>query len=677
MLMFGVDVGGTFTDAIAFDEATGDIKAVKVPSTPANQADGFAQGLAALGIELASVGRGLHGTTVATNAAIERTGAATLGVFTKGFRDVLAIGTGQRFTGGLFNPRFQKSPPLISRSWRFEIDERISHAGETLTVPADGDLEDVARAVETLGAEAVAVCFLHSYANDVHERRVGEFLKARFPGCFVCGSAEVLPQIRESERFTTAVFNAYLGPVMERYLDRLSGLLAEQGYAQDILIMTSNGGVTSAKQAARLPVSTVLSGPAGGVAAGLFLSAQLGIADFITYDMGGTSTDVCLIKDRRPSSAPQRIVSGLPLKIPQLDINTVGAGGGSIAQIDRDGRFAVGPKSAGAVPGPACYGGGGEAPTVTDANMVLNRISPETRLGGFMALRRDLAVAAVAGLANKLGAADVEFAAEGILRIAESHMSGAIREISVERGEDPRAFTLFAFGGAGPMHGCAVADAVGIRRVISPNFPGTFSALGLLTSDLRHQLVRTHLSLLDDTNLDAVEAQFGRMEEESHALLASENVAPTDRHVRFSMGLRYEGQAHELDIDVDPARLDRRALATAFDERYLEAWSHSPADRPVQLVNLKADAIGRGPRLALPRLDGSGRSLEVAEIGRRGVYFAGAELQTTVYRRSLLPPDVEITGPAIVEEEGSTTVIFPDWNARIDDVGNIIMEARE
>ena len=356
--------------------------------------------------------------------------------------------------------------------------------------------------------------------------------------------------------------------------------------------MTNNGGVASAPQVARFPVTAVLSGPAGGVAAGLFLSAQLGIDDFITCDMGGTSTDVCLVKKRQPVSASQRIVSGLPLRIPQLDINSVGAGGGSIAWVEPDGRFAVGPQSAGAIPGPACYANGGTEPTVTDANVVLNRLSPETRLGGFMTLRRDLAEAAVGTLAEKLGSTDLTFVAEGIVRIAKSNMSAAIREISVERGEDPRAFALIAFGGAGPMHGCAVAQEVGIRRVVSPNYPGNLSALGLLTSDLRHELVRTHLGLLAEVDLSVVAERLNQMGEEGHALLAAEKVSKANRVIEYCIGLRFEGQAHELDIAVAPDGLDRQALDTAFREAYLEAWSYLPTG----LSRADGDASGHRDR---------------------------------------------------------------------------------
>jgi N-methylhydantoinase A len=530
--------------------------------------------------------------------------------------------------------------------------------------------------VRASGSEAVAVCFLHSYVNDAHERRVVEFLRSQLPNCFVCGSAEVLPQVREFERFTTAVFNAYLGPVMARYLNRLGTALRERGYERDLLIMTNNGGVSSVQQTARFPVTAVLSGPAGGVAAGLFLSAQRGIDNFITYDMGGTSTDVCLVKNRRPGTAATRMVSGLPLKVPQLDISTVGAGGGSIAWVDSDGRFAVGPHSAGAVPGPACYGAGGTEPTVTDANLVLERLSSQTRLGGFMALRRDLAEAAVGRIAERLGSTDLNFVAEGILRIAESNMSGAIRELSVERGEDPRAFTLIAFGGAGPMHGCAVAENVGIRRVVSPNFPGNFCALGLLASDLRHELVRTHLTLLRDADLGLVGELLGQMVEEADRLLASESVARGDREIGCSLGIRYEGQAHELTVPVSPRELDREAIGRAFTTTYFESWSYSPSERPLQLVTLRVTAVGRAATIALPPLVARVKRLEEAEIARRDVFFAGAMLHTPVFKRALLPPQATFRGPAIVEEEGSTTVVFPGWDASVDDVGNLILEAR-
>ena len=673
--MFGVDVGGTFTDVIVFDEETGEITAAKVPSTPANQAEGFGDGLQSLGVDLGRVSRGLHGTTVATNAAIERKGADTAGVFTKGFRDVVAIGTGQRFTGGLFNPAFQKAPPLIRRSWRLEVNERISHSGEVLTAPDEQELEGIAAAIDGCGAQAVAVCFLHAYANDAHERQVVSFLQRHLPDRFICGSAEVLPQLREFERFTTTVFNAYMGPGMARYLGQLNDWLQERGYRHDLLIMTNNGGVSAAKQVARYPVTAVLSGPAGGVAAGLFLSAQMGFDDFITYDMGGTSTDVCLVKNRQPGTTAHRIVSGLPLKIPQLDINTVGAGGGSIGWVDKDGRFAVGPQSAGAVPGPAGYDSGGTDPTVTDANLVLNRIGVQTRLGGFLSLRRDLAEAAVARLAKQLGSSDLSFVAEGILRIAESNMSGAIREISVERGEDPRSFTLIAFGGAGPMHGCAVAQEVGIRRVVSPNYPGNLSALGLLTSDLRHELVRTHLVLLRDADIAEVAERLAQMARTARELLSGEGVVQGDREIRFSLGLRYEGQAHELDVTVDPERLDLEDIDKAFVDRYFDTWSYSPTGKSVQLVTLRVLAVGRAPKLSFPILEGGARTLAGAEIDHRDVYFAGTARPTPVYRRSFLPAEAVFGGPAIVEEAGATTIVFPEWEARVDPLGNIIIEA--
>lgn len=675
--MFGVDVGGTFTDVVVFDEDTGEVRACKVASTPANQAEGFANGLKMLGVDLRRVRRGLHGTTVATNAAIERKGARTAGIFTKGFGDVIAIGSGQRFTGGLFNPRFRKAEPLISRSMRFEIDERMSNRGESLTRPNKKELKKIIDLIKTLGTEAVAVCFLHTYANDAHEREIVDYLKKELPKRFISGSAEVLPQAKEFERFTTTVFNAYVGPTMGRYLDDLDRSLRNGGYDQDLLIMTNNGGVSSSRQVARFPVSAVLSGPAGGVSAGMFLASQMGIQDFITCDMGGTSTDVCLVKNRRPGSATQRIVSGLPLKIPQLDINTVGAGGGSIAWIDKDGRFAVGPQSAGASPGPASYAMGGMEATVTDANVVLNRLGPDTQLGGFMPLRKDLATAAIARLAKGLGYRDLNFVAEGILRIVQSNMSAAIREISVERGEDPRRFTLIAFGGAGPMHGCAVAEEMGISRVVSPNYPGNLCAVGLLASDLRHEFVRTHLGRLDEVDLAVVKQRLEGMRDQAHALLERESVAGSDRSIQVSVGLRYEGQAHELDIPIRPEALSRTALGKAFADSYLEAWGYSPLGKPVELVNLRLIAVGHVPKLSFkPRPNSGLGTLDQAEIGRRDVCFDSVIRSTPIFKRELLPSDAVFAGPAIIEEDGSTTVVIPGWRGCVDDVGNIILEAR-
>lgn len=676
--MIGVDVGGTFTDVVVLNPTTGEITAVKVPSTSGNHAEGFTQGLDKLDVKLDSVSRVLHGTTVATNAAIERKGSRTAGVFTQGFRDVLAIGTGQRFTGGLFNPMFRQARPLIPRSLSFEVRERTDHKGRELSPLNKQDLAQVATQLQDAGVEAVAICFLHSYADESHELAVETYLRDRLPNIFICRSADVLPQIREYERFTTTAFNAYLGPVMEKYLSSLQDKLRQDGYRRDLLLMTSNGGVVSAKHAARYPVTTVLSGPAGGVSAGIYLGRSLGIPDLITCDMGGTSTDVCLIKDLRPAVATQRIVGGLPLRVPQMDINTVGAGGGSIVRIENDGTFQVGPESAGAAPGPACYGRGGRDATVTDANVILGRLSSGTLLGGSLRLQPELARNAVQTIAVELGVSDVYAAAEGIVRLAVSNMASAIREISIERGEDPRRFVLVAFGGAGPMHGCEVAQHLGLSRVIVPLHPGNFSALGLLASDLRHEFLRSYLAPMDEADLDFVGRTLGEMADEGRRLLTTEGALPSDMEIHTALELRYQGQAHQLSVEVDPARLTRDALVAEFQQLYYETWSYRPDTTAVQIVNLRVTAIGKAPQLKLVTPNPTGGQSGVAGALKeiRAVHFDDCFHDTPVYERLKLPLQARLPGPAIIDDEGATTVVPPAWEAEVHTTGHLFLQQK-
>ena len=673
--MVGVDVGGTFTDVIAFDPASGRIHAGKVPSTTGRLTEGFMDGLASLGLNLKDITRLLHGTTVATNAAIERNGARTAGLFTSGFRDVLAIGTGQRFTGGLFSPGFRRAAPLIPRSLSFEVNERINSRGGELRALDHQSLARAGAALRDAKVESVGICFLHSYAADEHERAAEAYLREQLPGVFVCRSSDVLPQIREFERFSTTAFNAYLGPVVERYLLELQKRLEGGGYPRELLLMTSNGGVVSAAHASRYPVMTVLSGPAGGVSAGVHLGRAIGVPDLITCDMGGTSTDVCLIKGLQPALALQRIVSGLPLRMPQIDINTIGAGGGSIARVEADGSFSVGPRSAGAIPGPACYARGGTEPTVTDANLVLGRLGSGSLLGGSLRLRADLAHAAVSRIAAAMGAASVEQAAEGMIRIAVSNMAGAIREISVERGEDPRPFALVAFGGAGPMHGCEVADEVGMSRVIVPPYPGNFSALGLLVSELRHEFRRSSLAPLDGADLAAVADTLRRMGEEGRRLLAAEGARPEEMTIRHQIGMRFQSQAYDLGVDVDPAGLSRGELAGRFRALYRDTWGHLPDLEEIQTVNLRVTAIGKSPDLALPRPAAArGAGADTARKELRRACFGGRAQDATVYDRARLPAAARFTGPAIVDEDGATTVVPPGWGGTVHARGHLFLE---
>ncbi len=678
MAIIGVDIGGTFTDVVMFAAETGQIAAGKVPTTSGNLTAGFTEGLDRLHVRLDRVSRLLHGTTVATNAAIERNGGRTAGVFTRGFRDVLAIGTGQRFTGGLFNPGFRRAKPLIPRSLSFEVRERTDHRGRELVPVNEEDLALVVTQLRSAAVEAVAICLFNSYVDETHELAVEKVLRNRLPNVFICRSGDVLPQIREYDRFTTAPFNAYLAPVVERYLSRLQNTLQSNGYARDLLLMTSSGGVTSAGYASRYPINTVLSGPAGGVSAGLFLGNALGVPDLITYDMGGTSTDVCLIKNLRPALANQRIVGGLPLRVPQLDINTIGAGGGSVSRVESDGTFRVGPQSAGAIPGPACYDRSGEEATVTDANLVLGRLGSSSLLGGTLQLRSDLARVAVEKIALGLKVSDVFRAAEGIVRVAVSNMAGAIREISIERGEDPRPFALVAFGGAGPMHGCEVAEYIGMSRVIVPLYPGNFSALGLLVSDLRHEFLRSYLTLLEEADLEIVSGMFRQLGEEGRRLLEDEGASSHDIEILYVLELRYKGQAHQLGVEVNPETLARDALVARFQQLYFETWSYRPESTAVQIVNLRVTAIGKAPPVKLipPNLIGEQKGVADALKEIRAVYFDGRFHDTPVYERFRLPLQAGFSGPAIVDEDGATTVVPPGWKAEVHGTGHLFLHRR-
>jgi N-methylhydantoinase A len=614
----------------------------------------------------------LHGTTVATNTAIERKGARTVGIFTHGFRHTLAIGTAQRFAGGLFDPRFAKPQPLVPNSRCLDVEERIDYRGKETAALEAAELDRLPDELRRLNAESVAVCLLHSYANDTHERAIEDRLRHELPGLFVCRSSDVHPQIREFERFTTTTFNAYLGPVVERYLVRLRAALEARGYQDELLLMASNGGVISATHAMRYPVKAVLSGPAGGVSAGLLLGRLLGLSELITYDMGGTSTDVCLVKDHRASLATQRVISGLPLRIPQLDINTIGAGGGSVAVVERDGTFRVGPESAGAVPGPACYARGGEQPTVTDANVVLGRLGRGALLGGVLPLRADLANRAVDGIRSTLGFANLETAAEGLLRIAVSNMAGAIREISVERGEDPRQAALVAFGGAGAMHGCEVAEELGMQRVVVPLFPGNFAALGLLVSDERHEFIRTHLALLGEADLSAIRRALYEMEALGRQALSPDRFT-REVLVEHAIEMRFLGQAHGLQLRVQADDLQRDRIDAAFRRLYEQTWNYQP-EGPLQLVSLQVTVVGRAPALQLTPPNQLARaSIDGALKERREVFMRGRWQSTPIYERGMLPMGANLSGPLIIDEEGGTTVVPPGWTTEVHPTGHLFI----
>src|SRR6266852_8331726 len=560
MYIVGIDVGGTFTDLTAVAAETGRVVVTKVPSRPRHEAAAVLAGLEALGIAGAAVRRLVHGTTVGTNAVLERRGARVALLTTAGFRDLIEIGRTKRNIPALFIPTFTRPKPVVERKDRFEVTERLGPDGAVL-VPLDpASIERALDAALAAPAEALAVCLLHAYLNPAHEHAVADAVKGRAPGLPVSCSADVVAEYREFERFSTTVLNAYLQPLMDGYLAGLEERLRASGYAHGVLTVASSGGMMTTETARRLPIKTIFSGPAGGVSQACFVGATAGVRDFITYDMGGTSTDVCLVRDLAPLTTSDGMLGAFPVKVPQLDMHSVGAGGGSIAWLDVDGSLQVGPRSAGATPGPAAYGLGGTEPTVTDANVVLGRIGTARRLGGSITLDAGRAQGAVADLGRRFGRSMTDEAlAEGIVTIAVARMTSAIREISIQRGHDPRDFTLIAYGGAGPMHALALAQEIGIPRVLVPRHPGNFSALGLLASDIKHDDVRTRVGPLREQEA-LLAGLFEEMAGSARRQLEAEGFAPEQQRLRRSLDLRYRGQAFELNVDAGAAEAPLPAM---------------------------------------------------------------------------------------------------------------------
>jgi len=673
MFIVGIDVGGTFTDLTAVDSRTGRVVVTKVPSRPRHEAAAVLAGLQALDIASRDVRRLVHGTTVGTNAVLERRGARVAVVTTAGFRDLIEIGRTKRNIPALFVPTFVRPKPVVERRHRFEVTERLAADGSVL-VPLDP--ASVERALEDAlagGAEALAVCFLHSYLNPAHERAVADAAKGRHPGLPVSCSAEVVAEYREFERFSTTVLNAYLQPLMESYLTGLEERLLATGYTHGVLTIASSGGMMTTETARRLPIKTIFSGPAGGVSQACFVGEATGIRDLITYDMGGTSTDVCLVRDLAPLTTSDGMVGAFPVKVPQIDMHTVGAGGGSIAWLDVDRSLQVGPRSAGAAPGPAAYGLGGTEPTVTDANVVLGRIGASRRLGGSIALDPARARAAIADLAERQGGSlTVEELAEGIVTIAVARMTSAIREISIQRGHDPRDFTLVAFGGAGPMHALALSEGMGIPSVLVPRHPGNFSALGLLASDIKHDEVRTRVGPLRE-RMAVLHELFTEMEGAARRQLELEGFGAGQQRLLRSLDLRYRSQAFELNVAVGdvvaPEALD--AVEAAFHRRHLEMYGHADPAATVELVNARLAAYGLVPKPSPARHTTAVTSLDAALVERRTVWFEDAPRDCPVWERERLPARALLRGPAIVEEFGATTVIPPGWRGAVDEHGNL------
>lgn len=662
-ILAGVDTGGTFTDLVLFQE--GKLRVHKVFSTPHDPSQAILEGLQELGA-LPRLRTLVHGSTVATNAVLEGKGTRTGLITTAGFRDVLEIGRQTR--PSLYNLRVQKVPPLVPRARRVEVIERLNERGEVLIPLDEGSLEEALATLAREEVEAVAVVLLFSFANPAHEQRVAEAARRR--GWYVSASAEVLPEFREYERTSTLVLNAYVGPLIDRYLGQLEQALPA---GTGLRIMQSNGGSISSAMARREAARTLLSGPAAGVVGARFVARASGIERLIALDIGGTSTDVSLVDGAITETTDGRI-GGHPTKLPMIDIHTVGAGGGSLAWFDLGGALRVGPRSAGAVPGPAAYGRGGTEATVTDAHVVLGRLLPEAFLGGSRRLDMALARQAVGRIAERLGTS-LEEAALGIVRIANANMEAAIRLISVERGLDPRHFTLVAFGGAGPLHACELAAALSIPRVLIPAAPGVLSALGMLVADVLKDYVRTLMVPIDQEQAQAtIEAALAALEEQGRADLLAEGFAPEQIQIERYLDLRYVGQSYELTI---PFGGDCARAAQQFHLAHERRFGYSDPNEPVQVVNVRLKARGLVEPPVLERQPLQPEAV-VHPLERRQVIFAGeagpVAHEVAIYAREALVPGARFTGPAIVTQYDTTTVVPPGWRARVDAVGNLLIE---
>lgn len=671
----GIDVGGTFTDFVVIDDSgdgSGPAHSWKVPSTPGRENEAMIAGLESLiGKENAPPTRIIHGTTVATNTVLQRNGAKVALVTNRGFRDAIEIGrTRRNKPNSQFDVKFVKPDPLVDRPFRFEIGGRIGPTGEELERLDPREIDSIGRKLAQLEVQAVAVCLLNAYVNSEHEREVFGRLERHLKGAQICTSSDVYAGFQESERFSTAALNAYLMPVMSAYLDRLEGSLLEAGLSAPLLVMGSNGGTMTVGEAASVPVRTIVSGPAGGVIAAASLSDVLGLDDIVTYDMGGTSTDVSVIRNGRPMMATQAVVDGLPTVGSMLEISTVGAGAGSIARVESDGSIQVGPESAGADPGPVCYGRGGTEPTVTDANVVLGRLNEGKALGGRIIPDRARAEAAFAKLAENATTITTERLAEGIIQIAVSKMTGAIREISVERGLDPRGFTLVAYGGAGPMHAALVARELGIRRVMVPRLPGNFSAYGLHCTDMRKEYLETVLAQLDVAGLAAVSTARDALVAEGRQNLTKDGFEEDAMVFETSIDMRFVGQAAIFRVPLPDSLKDPEELKRRFLEHYEERYGHANTTRLIEIEAVRVVAIGLLNKPIWRRM-GYGESQPELSGGTRDVVFDGVPYSSRILERDSLGRGFEMRGPAIVEEDGSTTVVPPGWRCFIDDFGNL------
>jgi N-methylhydantoinase A len=672
--VIGVDVGGTFTDLFVLDEASGVARIVKVPSTRGEEARGFIDGVARSGAHAGAIATIVHGTTVATNALLERKVARTGLITTRGFRDVLEMRRRDRpHTWGLRGGFV----PVVPRDLRLEVDERVLADG---SVRVGVDLEQVraaARVLRAAGCEAVCVFFVNAYANPANERAAAQAVRELWPNAFVTAAADVLPEIREFERCSTAVLNTALQPVVARYLRRLDADLRADGFGGELLVVQSNGGTMSLATACERPVSTALSGPAAGVIACAAIARAAGFPDVITGDMGGTSFDVSLVAQGTPALAEQTSIEfGMVVRAPMIRIETIGAGGGSIAGVDAGGLLQVGPESAGSVPGPACYGRGNDRPTVTDANVLLGRIAAERPLGGGLLAALDVGRARDAierHVAAPLGL-DPLAAAEAILTVADARMAGAVRVVSIERGHDPRRFAYMPFGGGGALHVCAMMRAIGVTTGLVPRYPGVTSALGCVIADLRHDDVRTVSRALADVDFAALRTELDAMAERARARLASAGVTLTGERELVELDMLYTGQTHTVRVAVPREALHAEGVAGAFADAYRAAFGRTLDGIAPRVVNLRYARIGERPHFDLRVLGPTATGMP-APLGTQRVFHAGRWWDAVRHARLDLPAGARVDGPAILEQPDTTVWLEPGFSAGVDALGNLVITA--
>jgi N-methylhydantoinase A len=670
-----VDIGGTFVDAMAFDAATKEIRFRKASTTPERPWEGVLEALRLLEVPFAEADVFIHGTTLGLNAVLERKGARTGIITNAGMRDIFLLGRGDIPAAHMYDFRYERPPSLVKRRFTAGVRGRLDYKGSVVEELNEDDVRAAAHElIEVHGVESIAICFLHSFRDPAHERRAAALVRSAYPQVTVSISTDIVREHREYERTSTTVLDAYIRPIFERYVDFLEGGMREEGFEGRFLIMRSGGGAMTSAAAKRSPTFTILSGPAGGIVGASFLADLLGRDDLLSFDIGGTSLDTCVIEQGKAVAAFEAKLEHYPLLIPIYDIRTIGAGGGSIAWIDEN-LLRVGPRSAGAQPGPICYGRGGVEPTVTDAAVCLGYIDPHRFLAGELVLDAE---AAAAGVQERLAAPlgiSLEQAASGVIDVLLARTVGAVRQITVERGRDPRAFSLLAFGGAGPLLATLLAREMGIREVIVPIAPGGFSAWGMLSAEVVNDYSRTDLRNLDDVPSDELEALYGAIAAEASASLIAQGIDAADSLLERQLELRYLGQEHGIVIDVGAA-VEAAPIRAQFEEAFRSRYGHTMDGTPLQILNIRVRGVARPRRPELARLEAGDGDASRALIERRDAFCFDRRKRVAfaIYERALLAPGDAIAGPAIVDEGTSTTIVHSDQSLKVDEYGHLLID---